>query len=166
MRKRRARPPRALRSPLYGLRMKYGSEWPVSRLWWVTSSGGFVQPAGAAPRAPFEWRHAQRPCPRKLPRAVHRAGYQVSGKKVAGPISSRFGGGTIGRRLLRSASIGARGPKVVQLPPQLQSGTMPSNKPIKLTVRSVTQLACASCAPSRPAAYRQRWPDNQTGLIL
>jgi hypothetical protein len=29
---------------------------------------------------------------------------------------------------------------VVQLPPQLKSGTMPSNRPIKLSVRSVTQL--------------------------
>jgi hypothetical protein len=35
-----------------------------------------------------------------------------------------------------------------------------SNKPIKLTVRSVTQLACASCAPARPAAYRRRWTDK------
>jgi len=34
--------------------------------------------------------------------------------------------------------------------------TPPANMPIKLPVRSVTQLACASCAPARPAAYRRR----------
>jgi len=31
-----------------------------------------------------------------------------------------------------------------------------SNNPIKLAVRSVTHLACARCAPARPAAYRVR----------
>jgi hypothetical protein len=33
---------------------------------------------------------------------------------------------------------------------------LPSNLPIKLTVHAVTQLACASCAPAWPAAYRHR----------
>jgi hypothetical protein len=33
----------------------------------------------------------------------------------------------------------------------------PDNMPIKLSVRAVTGLACASPAPSRPAAYRRRW---------
>jgi hypothetical protein len=33
------------------------------------------------------------------------------------------------------------------------------NNPIKLSVRPVTQLACASCAPVWPAAYRVRWTD-------
>jgi len=161
LRKLRAGPARSLSPALYGLRMNYGSERSVSRLRWVTLAGGFGQPAGAAPRAPFEWRHAQRPCPRKLPSAVPRAGYEVSGKKVAGPISTRVQGGTIGRRLLRDASMGARGPKVVQPSPQSKSGTVPSNKPIKLTVRFVTQLACASCAPARPAAYRQRYTHSE-----
>jgi len=32
----------------------------------------------------------------------------------------------------------------------------PSNNPIKLSVRPVTHLAAASCAPARPAAYRVR----------
>ena len=32
----------------------------------------------------------------------------------------------------------------------------PYNMPIKLSVRPVTHLACASCAPARPAAYRRR----------
>ena len=47
--------------------------------------------------------------------------------------------------------------------PRLKSPTMPSNNPIKQTVRPVTQLACASCAPARPAAYRVRSAD-QNGL--
>ena len=33
----------------------------------------------------------------------------------------------------------------------------PHNNPIKLSVRPVTHLADASCAPARPAAYRVRW---------
>ncbi len=33
----------------------------------------------------------------------------------------------------------------------------PPNKPIKLPVRSVTQLACASYAPARSATDRRRW---------
>ena len=36
----------------------------------------------------------------------------------------------------------------------------PHNMPIKLSVRSVTHLACASCAPARPAAYRRRYADS------
>jgi hypothetical protein len=155
-RKRRARPPRALPRALDGLRMKYRSECSVSQVSWVTSAGAFVQPAGPAPRAPFERCHAQRPCLRKLPTALQRAGYQVSGKKVAGPISTRFRSGSIGRRLLRSASILARRPRVVPLRPQMKSPAMPSNNAIKLTVRVVTRRACARRAPTRPAAYRVR----------
>src|SRR5436190_19646452 len=41
-----------------------------------------------------------------------------------------------------------------------QRGGTRANKPIKLTIRSVTPLACASGAPARPAAYRQRSADK------
>jgi hypothetical protein len=38
-------------------------------------------------------------------------------------------------------------------------GILLPNNPIKLTVHPVTQLAVASCAPIRPAAYRVRSAD-------
>jgi len=53
----------------------------------------------------------------------------------------------------------ARSPQVAVAAAEGNVGAKLSNKPIKLTVRSVTQLACASCAPARPAAYRQRCTD-------
>ena len=51
--------------------------------------------------------------------------------------------------------------------------SMPYNNPIKLSVRPVTHLAVASCAPVQPAAYRVRWTasdrncsDSQFGRIF
>ena len=41
-------------------------------------------------------------------------------------------------------------------------GATPANNPIKQSVHPVTQLACASCAPVWPAAYRVRWPDKES----
>ena len=44
-----------------------------------------------------------------------------------------------------------------------QRGTSnwPSNNPMKLSVRPVTPLACASVAPVRPAAYRRRYTHSE-----
>ena len=36
-----------------------------------------------------------------------------------------------------------------------------ANNPIKQSVHPVTHLACASCAPVWPAAYRVRWTDSE-----
>jgi hypothetical protein len=157
VRKRRAASRARLNVALYGPRMNDRSEFSVSRLWRVTPVGAFVQPAGPAPRAPFERCHAQRPCLRKLPTALPRAVYQVSGKKVAGPTSTRFRGGPSGRRILRSASIATWGPKVVPLRPQLKSRAMPSNKAIKPTHFAASRRLLAQASRRFScAAYRQR----------
>jgi hypothetical protein len=50
----------------------------------------------------------------------------------------------------------ARSPHVAVAASEGNVSAKPSNKPMKLTVRSVTQLAGASCAPDRPATYRHR----------
>ncbi len=55
--------------------------------------------------------------------------------------------------------IVARSPQVAVAAAKGNVKAKPSNKPIKLTVHSVTGLACARPAPTWPAAYRQRWAD-------
>ena len=42
----------------------------------------------------------------------------------------------------------------------VRSATTPPNNPIKQSVRVVTHLAGARCAPLRPAAYRERYADR------
>jgi len=44
--------------------------------------------------------------------------------------------------------------------PSAERPVAPPNNAIKLSVRPVTPLACASVAPARPAAYRVRWTDD------
>ena len=65
-----------------------------------------------------------------------------------------------GVHFLQSAIV-ARSPSVAVVAGELNVKGLLPNKPMKQTVRSVTQLAGASCAPERPAAYRQRWADQK-----
>ena len=75
------------------------------------------------------------------------------------PSQSRFTRGANSHEFdvhfLQSTTV-ARSPSVAVVTRVPNVKGVPSNKPIKLTVRVVTGLACARPAPPRPAAYRRR----------
>src|SRR5512140_3458058 len=143
--------------------MQNCSEWSRSTL------GGYVgaclcsaRRAGTAGSVRTPSRSRAVPA-RQLPGTVPRAGYQVSGKKVAGPFPPRLRVGTNGRRFTPRAwhTRGAAGAVVstivevtgyaVQLPVQADA------------LRRVTPLAVASGAPrlARGLTVRYTVPERR-----